>query len=237
MNILQRILEHSRNARVPRARDPETHEPIPYGKSQSAAVKVGARILSTPWANRMMLKWIAALSGFMTTWLIAKGAGEHTTAIVAGVVAILSFGYEQLASYLNSKATMKIPPRVGGQSLAPVTQSTSDSSPTFTGQFIVPHSLGIPSCSGSNRSRMFKAIIAKPTSPAEDETALLDLRASLHRPAIAMPTAAEQEATRAKLEGYPVEFEGKVLNFDSATLAYMFRNQCKLDGKTANVLF
>ena len=81
---------------------------------------------------------------------------------------------------------------------------------------------------------LVKAVLADPVGYA---AALIELRASLHRPAIAMPTAAEQDATRAKLEGYPVEFEGKVLNFDSATLAYMFRNECKLDGKTANVLF
>lgn len=245
MNFIQRILEHSRNARVPRARDPETHEPIPYGTDAPAMVKIGAKILSTSWASRMILKWIAALGGFMTTFLIAKGAGEHTPVIVGGVLALATFLYEQLASYLSAKASMKIPPHVGAQSLAPA-QSVSTSNSGGSSRSAMFHAIiadsrrMTPEESKASSAAFWKEMkpVAKPTSTAEDDAALLDLRASLaETQRINLPTQAELEATRAKLEGYPVEFEGKVLNFDSATLAYMFRNQCKLDGKTANVLF
>ncbi len=225
MSLISRILEHSRNARVPRARDPETHEPIPYGTDAPALVKIGAKILSTSWASRMILKWIAALGGFMTTFLIAKGAGEHTPVIVGGVLALATFLYEQLASYLSAKASMKIPPRVGGQSL------TSNSGPSFS------HSLGGPSGSGSSRSEMFKAIIAKPTSPAEDETALLDLRASMVKPPVATPTEAEIQATRAKLYGFSVEVDGEVHDFLDKFKAIQFRDAARLDGKRATLLF
>lgn len=119
MSLISKILEHSRNARVPRARDPDTHEAVPYGTDAPLAVRVGASILRTSWANRFVLKWISALSGFISTWLIAKGAGEHAQGIALGVAAGLTFLFEQVASFLNSKATMKIPPHVGGQGFAP----------------------------------------------------------------------------------------------------------------------
>ena len=113
----------------------------------------------------------AAITTALTAWLLGKGAGDHTEVIVAGVAAALTFAYEQIASYLTSKATMKIPPRVGGQSLAqPAIPFTSDSGRTFT------------------RSEMFNAIIAKPTSPSEDNAALLELRESLLKPSPTMPT-------------------------------------------------
>ena len=83
----------------------------------------------------------------------------------------------------------------------------------------------------------FTNFIAKPTSPAEDETALIDLSESLHRPAIAMPTAAEQEATRAKLYGYSVEVDGEVHDFLDKLKAIQFRDAARLDGKRATLLF
>jgi hypothetical protein len=82
---------------------------------------------------------------------------------------------------------------------------------------------------------MFESILAQKLPSPELE----EFRDSLRplNPVPVMPSDEEIESTRAKLEGFPVEFEGKVHNFESATLAYMFRNKCKAEGKTANVLF
>ena len=230
MSLVSRILEHSRNARAPRARDPETHEAIPYGTEQPALVRIGAWMLKTSWVERAVLKWSAAITTALTAWLLGKGAGDHTEVIVAGVAAALTFAYEQIASYLTSKATMKIPPRVGGQSLAqPAIPFTSDSGRSFT--------FDSPGGPVSDRSAMFKAIIAKPTSPAEDRAALLELRESLLKPAPSMPPAAEQEATLAKLYGFSVEVDGEVHDFIDKFAAIQFRNNARADGKRATLLF
>lgn len=210
MSLIDRILNHSHHARDKRARDPESHAEIPYGKDAPASVRIGAWILKTSWFERAVLKWSAAITTALTAWLVAKGGGEHTGTIVAGVAATLTFLYEQFASYLNSKATMKIPPHVGGQSLAPVAQtvSTSDSGKPFT------------------RSEMFAAIIAKPTSPADDDQALLELRKAIA--AKTAPPVADY--------GYSVEVDGEQHDFIEKLAAIKFRDAARADGKTANLL-
>ena len=229
MSLITRILEHSRNARVPRARDPETHEPIPYGKDAPMAVRVGASIIKTTWASRLIMKWIAALSGFISTWLIAHGVGDHTAAIVTGVVALLTFLYEQLASYLTSKATMKIPPHVGGQSFA---QSLAAQSSPFTSN----------SGQSFTRSAMFQAIIAKPTSTAEDDQALLELRESMVKPPVAMPTDEEIAQSELKRNGFAVESwdkdngEPTVTYYETKFQAIAFRDAQRLNHIRANLL-
>ena len=216
MSLISKILEHSRNARVPRALDPETHEPIPYGTEPSAVVKMGAFILKTSWWDRFWLKWTGAINTAMTAWFLTRGTGEHTAAIVTGAMGLISFGYEQLASYLNSKATMKIPPRVGGQSLPqPAVPFTSDSGQSFT------------------RSAMFKAIIAKPTSPADDEAALHEFRSSL-RPLNPVPVIPKGD--------YAVESwdrdngEPTVTYYETKFQAIAFRDAQRLNHVRANLL-
>ena len=228
MSLLSRILEHSRNARVPRALDPETHEPIPYGTEQPALVRIGAWILKTSWVERAILKWSAAIATALTAWLLGKGAGDHTEAIVAGVTAAITFLYEQLASYLTSKASMKIPPAIGlptaAQESASFTESTSNSGPSFT------------------RSAMFQALLAqsprsRPT-PEEDEEALASLRASLApTQRINLPTQAELDATRAKLHGYSVEVDGEVHDFIDKQAAYAYHQLSRSEGKRSTLLF
>jgi len=93
MSIISRIMEHSRNARVPRALDPETHEPIPYGTDQPALVRLGAWMLKTSWVERAVLKWSASITTALTAWLLAKGAGDNTAPIDTGVAAALTFLY------------------------------------------------------------------------------------------------------------------------------------------------
>lgn len=66
-----------------------------------------ANIISTQngWFKRQLLKGISFLSGFISTWLLAKGVEQdETAAIAAGTVAILS----ALAEIGLSKAASKI---------------------------------------------------------------------------------------------------------------------------------
>ena len=217
MSLISKILDHSRNARVPRARDPETHKPIPYGTNASAAVRLGAWMVNTSWGKRFLLKWIAAFSVALTAWLMGHGGGEHTPIIVAGAVAGISFLYEQLASWLNSKATMKIPPHVGGQSFA---QSLASQSPPFTSD----------SGQSFTRSEMFKAIIAKQSPDAQQD------QRTAHGLPFSPFTLAEAVAEADPLP-FEVECEGELHGFSTKTEAYIFRNQCKNEGKTAKCLF
>lgn len=185
MSLISRILEHSRNARVPRATDPETHEKIPYGTAAPMAVRIGAWVLQTSWANRYKLKWISALTGSVSVWLKAKGASEHEVAqILLGLTSALLFLYEQAASYLNSKATMRIPPHVGGQGFAPALNDP----------------LPLP-------VRVVRENARRDLAAALDPE-LAEFRSNLRslNPVPVMPSDAEIEETRRKLEGYWVEW-------------------------------
>lgn len=186
MSLVSRILEHSRNARVPRVGDPETHEKIPYGTAAPMAVRIGAWVLQTSWANRYRLKWVAAITGSASTWLKAKGASEYDVAqILLGLTSALSFLYEQAASYLNSKATMRIPPHIGGQGFAPALNDP----------------LPLPVRVMRENARRDKA--------EEFDPELAEFRANLRplNPSPVMPSEAEQEETRRKLEGVWVSWK------------------------------
>lgn len=106
MSIISKILTYSAHARdeVRRAIDPETGNPFPTKYKPGMTVKLGAWLLTTSWGSRVILRLIAAASGSLSVWLTAHGAGEHTGAIVAGVVSALTFLSEILISFLNKKA-------------------------------------------------------------------------------------------------------------------------------------
>jgi len=113
---------------------------------------------------------------------------------------------------------MKIPPRVGGQSLAPVTSTTSDSGQTFTGQY------------------PWRQLVTQRSEPLTADEALWLENKKNPTPSIA-PIPEKNEPPAPKQEGFPVEFEGKVYTFDTSTKAYIFRAQCRAEGKTVSILF
>jgi len=232
MNFIKRILDYSYHARDVRALDPATGKPIPRAGDPSIWIRAGAMMMNASWAKRNVLKYIYTITAPLSAWLAAHGGGEHTAAIVAGVIAAATFLFDRLTSWLNDQATMKIPPHVG----APTARQEHESIEAYSGM-----NPAQPFTSNSGQtftsSAMFKAIIAKPTSPSEDDAALLELRESLLKPAPTIPTAAEQEATRANLYGYSVEVDGTVHDFLDKFAAIQFRNNARADGKRATLLF
>ena len=92
------------------------------------------------------------------------------------------------------------------------------------------------------RSEMFKAIIAKPTSPSEDDAALFELRESLLKPAIALPTDEEIRQTELKRNGFAVESWDKndgvptVTYYETKLLAIAFRDEQRANHVRANLL-
>lgn len=109
MSILDRITAYVQHGdRVERARDPDTHEPLPSFEP-TAMVKLGAWFAKTPWLRRQVLKWITAGGAVVSAWLIAHGGSEHEGAIVAGAIAAFTFLYEQGISYLCNRAKITAP--------------------------------------------------------------------------------------------------------------------------------
>ena len=112
MSLLDRILQHSANARVPRALDPETHKPYPRAKEPGMAVKAGAALAKTDWAKRVVMRWVAAATGTLSTWLLAHGGGDNTAGMIVGATSLLLFVFEQVVSWLCNYAKIDPPPAI-----------------------------------------------------------------------------------------------------------------------------
>ena len=214
MNILQRILDYSYHARDKRALDPETGEPIPDAKAPSMAVKVGAAMVNSSWAKRNLLKYVYMITGPVSAWLAAHGGGENTAAIVAGVIAVVTFLFDRLASWLNEQATMKIPPAIGAPTAAQEKESIE---------------------AWEARPSIFKPLAPTTTTSGTGTSVTVNALAPTQR--IGLPTQEELNATRAKLYGFSVEVDGEVHDFLDKLAAINFRNAARADGKRANLLF
>ena len=89
---------------------------------------------------------------------------------------------------------------------------------------------------------MFQAIIAKPTSTAEDDQALLELRESMVKPPVAMPTDEEIAQSELKRNGFAVESwdkdngEPTVTYYETKFQAIAFRDAQRLNHIRANLL-
>ena len=218
-----------------RANDPATGEPF---KTPSKTEKFVGWMWSK-YSRKVLLK-IGVVTAPIVGMIAAKfgntpsaneAIGIGLSALVLGLLDFVVSYVGKRLGYTNLESLQKLSEEQEPIRPQPAIPFTSDSSPTFTGQFVLPD--GYP----ATRSEMFKAIIAKPTSSSEDDSALLELRESLLKPAPTMPTVAEQEATRAKLYGYSVEVDGEVHDFLDKFAAIQFRNNARADGQRATLLF
>lgn len=231
MNLIQRILDYSYHARDVRALDPATGKPIPRAGNPAIWIRAGAMMMNASWAKRNVLKYIYTFTAPLSAWLAAHGGGEHTAAIVAGVIAAATFLFDRLTSWLNEQATMKIPPRVG----APTAEQERESIEAYA-RMQPPLSFTSNSGPSFSRGAMFEAILKQ--GQPNDETALIDLRASMApTQRINLPTQAELDATSAKMHGFSVEVDGEVHDFLDKLAAIQYRDSARGDGKRANLLF
>jgi hypothetical protein len=108
--------KHARD-RVERARDPETHEPIPYAKKASLLVRLGAWALGTKYGTKVKLSIFAAVTGSVSALCMRLGIDvDHTAQILLFVSAMLAYAWERFVSFMQ-QAARGTPPVVGGQSL------------------------------------------------------------------------------------------------------------------------
>lgn len=204
-----------------RAIDPSTGQPF---KAPSAT----ERFVGWMWGkySRKVLLKIGVVTApiigmvsahFGNTPSAQEAIGIGLSALVLGLLDFVVSYVGKRLGYTNLESLQKLSEEQEPIRPQPAIPFTSNSGASFT------------------RSAMFESILAQKLPSPELE----EFRDSLRplNPVPVMPSDEEIESTRAKLEGFPVEFEGKVHNFESATLAYMFRNKCKAEGKTANVLF
>ena len=199
MNLIKRILDYSYHARDVRALDPETGKPVPRAGDPPIWIRAGAMMMNASWAKRNLLKYIYTITGPLSAWLAAHGGGEHTAAIVAGAIAVVTFLFDRLTSWLNEQATMKIPPRVG----APTAEQERESIEAYA-QMQPPQALTSNSGPSFTRSAMFESVLMQ--NQTNDEEALAALRASMApTQRITIPTQAELDATRAKIHGCTVQ--------------------------------
>jgi len=109
MTLLEKIISFARYGDiVMRARDPETHEPIPKVEP-SLKIKLLGYLARTPWVWRQVMKGIAAGAAILTAWLNDHGAERHSEAMVAGASAAAIWIFEQFVSWLSEKAKMPRP--------------------------------------------------------------------------------------------------------------------------------
>jgi len=204
---------------MPRANDIETGQPIPEPSRLH-------KFVAWMWAkySRKLLLKIGVVTAPIIGMVSAQfgNTPDAQQAIGIGLSALVLGLLDCVVSYVGKRmgfTNLESLQKLSEEQEEPAIPYTSDSGQTFT------------------RSAMFQAIIAKPTTQAEDDQALVDLRASLAKPKpLTLPTEAEMEAVRAKLYGYSVEVEGEVHDFLDKLAAIQFRDSARADGKTANLL-
>lgn len=224
-----------------RANDPATGLPFPepsamhkfvgwmWSKySRKALLKIG--VVTAPVVGMIAAK-------FGNTPSANEAIGIGLSALVLGLLDFVVSYVGKRLGYTNLESLQKLSEENEPIPAQPAIPFTSDSGRSFTRSAMFDAVLRQAIPIKKSDETAFTNFIAKPTSPAEDDSALLELRESLHRPAIAMPTVAEQEATRAKLYGYSVEVDGEVHDFLDKFAAIQFRNNARADGRRATLLF
>lgn len=213
---------------IRRAIDPETG--LPFEKptaierfvgwmwskySRKVILKIG--VVSAP-----IIGMIAARLG--NTPSASEAIGIGLSAAVLGIVDLVVSYVGKRLGYNNLQSLQKLSEEQDGVREQPSIPFTSDSAQSFT------------------RSAMFQAIIAKPTSTAEDDQALLELRESMVKPPVAMPTAEEIRQSELKQHGFAVESwdkdngEPTVTYYETKFQAIAFRDAQRLNHVRANLL-
>ena len=214
---------------IRRAIDPETG--LPFEKPTTIERFVGWML--EKYSRKIILKigvvsapiigMIAARLG--NTPSASEAIGIGLSASVLGIVDIIvsyvgkRLGYNNLQSLQKLSEEQDDPIRE-----QPAVPFTSDSGQSFT------------------RSAMFKAIIAKATSPSDDDQALLELRESMVKPLVAMPTDEEIAQSELKRNGFAVESwdkdngEPTVTYYETKFQAIAFRDAQRLNHIRANLL-
>ena len=211
-----------------RAIDPSTGQPF---KAPSAT----ERFVGWMWSkySRKVLLKIGVVTApiigmvsahFGNTPSAQEAIGIGLSALVLGLLDFVVSYVGKRLGYTNLESLQKLSEEQEPIRPQPAISFTSDSGQYFT------------------RSEMFKEITAKPTSPSEENAALLELRESLLKPAIALPTDGEIFETELKRNGFAVESWDKndgvptVTYYETKLLAIVFRDEQRANHVRANLL-
>ena len=199
-----------------RANDPATGLPFP----EPSAMHKFVGWMWSKYSRKALLK-IGVVTAPVVGMIAAKfgntpsaneAIGIGLSALVLGLLDFVVSYVGKRLGYNNLESLQKLSEDQEPRRPQPAIPFTSNSGQSFT------------------RSEMDQAIIAKQSTDAQQE------QRSAHGLPFSPFTLAEAVAEADPLP-FEVECAGELHGFATKTEAYIFRNQCKNDGKTANCLF
>ena len=211
-----------------RANDPQTG--LPYAEPNAVHRFVGW--MWSKYSRKALLKIgvvtapiIGMVSAqFGNTPSAQQAIGIGLSALVLGLLDFVVSYVGKRLGYTNLESLQKLSEEQEPIRPQPAVPFTGDSGQTFTS------------------SAMFQAIIAKATSPSEDDAALLEFRESLRKPTVILPTDEEIRQTELKRNGFAVESwdkndgEPAVTYYETKLLAIAFRDEQRANHVRANLL-
>ena len=219
-----------------RANDPQTG--LPYAEPNAVHRFVGW--MWSKYSRKALLKIgvvtapiIGMVSAqFGNTPSAQEAIGIGLSALVLGLLDFVVSYVGKRLGYTNLESLQKLSEEQEEIRPQPAIPFTSDSGQSFTRSAMFQAIIAKPTSTAEDDAALLelRESLLKPTSPSDDEQALLDLRASMVKKPIVMPTGFAVESWD-KDNGEPT-----VTYHDTKLLAIAFRNEQRANHIRANLL-